>query len=73
MLVSAIVLVDVIFYSAITPLLPSYVDDLGLTKSEAGILAGAYAAGTLAASLPGGLARGAARARGRCCSPASRC
>jgi MFS family permease len=53
-LVSAIVLVDVMFYSAITPLLPSYVDDLDLTKSQAGALAGAYALGTLAASLPAG-------------------
>lgn len=55
-LVSAIVLVDTVFYSAITPLLPSYVDDLGLTKTEAGILSGAYAGGTLAASLPAGYA-----------------
>lgn len=54
-LVSAIVLVDTVFYSAITPLLPSYVDDLGLTKTEAGMLSGAYAAGTLAAALPAGL------------------
>jgi MFS family permease len=53
-LVSAIVLVDVLFYSAITPLLPSYVEELGLTKSEAGVLAGSYALGTLAASLPAG-------------------
>jgi MFS family permease len=53
-LVSVIVLVDVMFYSAITPLLPSYVDDLDLTKSEAGVLSGAYAAGTMGASLPAG-------------------
>jgi predicted MFS family arabinose efflux permease len=53
-LVSAIVLVDVLFYSAITPLLPSYVDDLGLTKGQAGVLAGSYALGTLVASLPAG-------------------
>ena len=53
-LVSVIVLVDVMFYSAITPLLPSYVDDLDLTKSEAGVLSGSYAAGTMAASLPAG-------------------
>lgn len=53
-LVSAIVLVDVMFYSAITPLLPSYVDDLGLTKGEAGVLSGAYAAGTMSASIPAG-------------------
>ncbi|MFL5843272.1 MAG: MFS transporter [Solirubrobacteraceae bacterium] len=54
LLVSAIVLVDICFYAAITPLLPTYVDDLGLSKAQAGVLSGAYAAGTLAASLPGG-------------------
>ena len=53
-LVSAIVLVDTIFYSAITPLLPTYVDDLSLTKTQAGTLSGAYAAGTLIAALPAG-------------------
>ncbi len=53
-LVSAIVLVDVMFYSAITPLLPAYVDDLDLTKSQAGVLSGGYAAGTVAASIPAG-------------------
>lgn len=53
-LVSAIVLVDVCFYSAITPLLPWYQDELGLSKSQTGILAAAYAVGTLAASLPAG-------------------
>ena len=54
-LVSLIVLVDVAFYTAITPLLPTYVDDLDLTKGQAGVLAGSYAAGTLVASLPAGL------------------
>jgi predicted MFS family arabinose efflux permease len=53
-LVSAVVLVDVVFYSAIVPLLPSYTDDLDLSKSEAGVLAGSYAAGTLVASIPAG-------------------
>src|SRR3954452_4411320 len=52
---STMVLFDVGFYSAIAPLLPDYVDDLGLTKAEAGILSAAYAAGTLIASLPAGL------------------
>jgi len=42
------------FYAAITPLLPHYVDDLGLSKSAAGVLSASYAAGTLAGSLPGG-------------------
>jgi predicted MFS family arabinose efflux permease len=54
-LVSAVVLVDVVFYSAIVPLLPSYTEDLDLSKSEAGVLAGAYAAGTLVLSIPAGL------------------
>lgn len=45
---------DVAFYAAIAPLLPDYVADFGLSKAEAGILAAAYAAGTLLASLPAG-------------------
>ena len=53
-LVAAVVLVDTMFYAAITPLLPHYVDDLGLSKSGAGVLSASYAAGTLAGSLPGG-------------------
>jgi len=53
-LVSAIVLLDVLFYSAIAPLLPWYTDTLHLTKSQAGLLAGSYALGTLLASLPAG-------------------
>ena len=52
---SAVVFIDVVFYSAITPLLAGYVDDLGLSKAQAGVLSGAYAAGTLAMSLPAGL------------------
>jgi len=45
---------DVAFYAAIAPLLPDYVADFDLSKAEAGILAAAYAAGTLLASLPAG-------------------
>lgn len=51
---SAVVFIDVVFFTAITPLLPGYVDDLGLSKAAAGVLSGAYAAGTLAMSLPAG-------------------
>lgn len=51
---SAIVLVDTMFYAAITPLLPHYSDELGLSKSAAGVLTAAYPAGTLLASLPSG-------------------
>jgi len=54
LLVGAIVLVDTMFYAAITPLLPHLADDLGLGKNGAGVLAGSYAAGTLVGSLPGG-------------------
>ena len=52
---SIVVFVDVAFYSAIVPLLPDYVQDFDLSKAQAGILSGAYAAGTLVASLPAGL------------------
>jgi MFS family permease len=53
-LVATVVLVETMFYAAITPLLPSYVDDLGLSKSAAGILSASYAAGVLLGSLPSG-------------------
>jgi MFS family permease len=53
-LISAIVLVDTSFYAAITPLLPYYADHEHLTKTSAGILSGAYPAGTLLAALPAG-------------------
>src|SRR5829696_2377543 len=54
LLVGAIVLVDLMFYAAITPLLPWYADRFDLSKTGAGVLAGSYAAGTLLASLPSG-------------------
>src|SRR5919204_4477319 len=54
-LVAAIVFVDTAFYAAIVPLLPHYVDELDLTQTQAGILTASYAAGTLMASLPGGI------------------
>jgi MFS family permease len=53
-LASAMIFLDVAFFAAIAPLLPSYVDDLGLSKAQAGILSASYAAGTLVASLPAG-------------------
>jgi MFS family permease len=52
--VCAIVAVDTVFFSALTPLLPHYVAVAGLSKSGAGILIASYPAGTLAGSLPGG-------------------
>lgn len=55
LLVSAIVLVDTMFYAVVTPLLPTYADELGLSKAAAGILAAAYPAGTLLGAIPAGL------------------
>lgn len=55
-LASAMIFFDVAFFAAIAPLLPGYVNDLGLSKAEAGLLSAAYAAGTLAGSLPAGYA-----------------
>jgi MFS family permease len=48
------VLVDTIFYAALYPLVPYFEDKLGLSKSIVGVLSGAYGAGVLAGSVPGG-------------------
>jgi MFS family permease len=53
-MVAAIVLVDTMFYAAIAPLLPYYSHHFHLAKAQAGVLAAAYAAGTLVGSLPAG-------------------
>jgi MFS family permease len=62
--VCAIVAVDTVFFSALTPLLPHYTTAAGLSKAGAGLLIAAYPAGTLAGSLPSGagVARYGARA-----------
>jgi len=56
LLVSALVWVDTLLYSALTPLLPHFARDLHLSKAGAGVLVAAYAAGALVGGLPGGAA-----------------
>jgi MFS family permease len=55
-LVGAIVFVDTMFFAALTPLLPHYVDELDLGKAGAGVLQAMYPAGALVAGIPSGMA-----------------
>jgi MFS family permease len=50
----AIVLVDTIFYAALTPLVPYFNEEFGLSKSAVGLLGGAFGAGVLLGAAPGG-------------------
>jgi MFS family permease len=54
LLVGAVVLVDTMFFSAVTPLLPTYAARFDLSKTGAGILSGSYAAGAVVGTLPAG-------------------
>jgi MFS family permease len=55
-LVAVLVFVDTMLYAALTPLLPHFAHEFGLSKSRAGTLVAAYAAGALIGGLPGGFA-----------------
>jgi MFS family permease len=55
-LVSVVVAVDTLFFTALTPLIPHFAHKYGLSKTGAGVFISAYAAGTLLGAIPGGLA-----------------
>jgi predicted MFS family arabinose efflux permease len=55
LLVAAIVLVDALFFAALTPLLPHYAHRLGLGKAGAGLLSAAYPLGALVGAIPSGI------------------
>src|SRR6476469_7817952 len=56
LLVAVLVFVDTMLFAALTPLLPHFTGELGLSKTRAGALVAAYAAGALIGGLPGGFA-----------------
>jgi MFS family permease len=55
LLVGAIVFVDTMFFAALTPLLPHYIDDFGVGKTGWGLLQAAYPAGALVGAIPSGV------------------
>src|SRR5205814_109792 len=55
-LVSVVVAVDTLFFTALTPLLPHLADKYDLSKAGAGVFISAYAAGALLGAIPAGLA-----------------
>ena len=55
-LVSVVVAVDTLFFTALTPLLPHFAEKYGLSKAGAGVFISTYAAGTLLGAIPAGLA-----------------
>ncbi len=63
LVVGALVFVDTMLFSALAPLLPHLAHEFGLSKTRAGVLVAAYAAGALLGGLPGGVAAAGAGPR----------
>jgi MFS family permease len=55
-LVSTIIFVDAMLFTALTPLIPGYAKEFDLSKAGAGVLVGAFGAGALVGGIPGGIA-----------------
>ncbi|MBV8430752.1 MAG: MFS transporter [Solirubrobacterales bacterium] len=55
LVIGAVMFVDMMFYAAIAPLLPTLARELHLSKLSAGVMTAAFPAGTLVGSLPGGV------------------
>jgi MFS family permease len=56
LLVSAVIFVDAMLFTALTPLVPGYAEEFDLSKTGAGLLLGAFGAGALLGGIPGGIA-----------------
>ena len=55
-LVTSIIFVDALLFTALTPLVPEYARTFGLSRLGAGILVGAFGAGAILGGIPGGIA-----------------
>jgi MFS family permease len=53
-IVGSVIVLDAVFFAAVTPMLPYYADRFDLTDSGSGVLSAAYAAGVLTGALPSG-------------------
>jgi MFS family permease len=54
LLVSSILFVDAMLFVALTPLIPTYADEFGLSKGQAGLIVSAFGAGAVLGGVPAG-------------------
>src|SRR3954470_516097 len=55
LVVAAVVVVDTMLFAALTPLLPDYAEEFGLSKAGAGLLVASYAVGVFLGAVPAGI------------------